>query len=190
MTRLAALLVLSTVGQPRPWMTPACEPLDCLKQVSAVVPVELLRSSGKDLSGVWSHGGGLSGSYLYLFPDATYIYTEWGDVMPETIYDKGGWQVSNGVLLMSPASEVTWEPFGNRQYLVLRQKEGAPEPLLFGIHVSFHLFKEMLKEQPAKAGTWLWLSSYRRTRGWAPREPERVRADLMKKGWKPEWHTQ
>src|ERR1051325_3677325 len=33
----------------------------------------------------------LSGDDLYLFPDKTYIYIEWSDILPETIYDKGIW---------------------------------------------------------------------------------------------------
>src|ERR1700741_1698732 len=33
----------------------------------------------------------LSGDDLYLFPDKTYIYLEWTDILPETVYDKGAW---------------------------------------------------------------------------------------------------
>ncbi len=37
-------------------------------------------------------GAELSGNHLYLFVDQSYIYVEWADIMPLTIYDKGTWR--------------------------------------------------------------------------------------------------
>lgn len=43
-------------------------------------------------------GGFLGGSNLYLFFDGRYIYSEWADVEPETLYEKGVWRLVDGVL--------------------------------------------------------------------------------------------
>ena len=43
-------------------------------------------------------GSGLSGEDLYLFPDRSYYYVHWADIEPPTIYDKGFWSFSQGVL--------------------------------------------------------------------------------------------
>ncbi|NQT12039.1 MAG: hypothetical protein HQ582_04790 [Planctomycetes bacterium] len=41
-----------------------------------------------------------AGSELYLFPDRTYFYLRWADIMRPTIFDKGRWQCHNGFLVL------------------------------------------------------------------------------------------
>jgi hypothetical protein len=43
----------------------------------------------------------LNGNDLYLFPDGTYLYAEWGDLEPLTIRDKGNWNFIDGVLALT-----------------------------------------------------------------------------------------
>lgn len=76
---------------------PACKPAECLKRISAKAVVVSSKLTKSALLGNWSDGSGLSGSELYLFDDDTYIYTEWADVEPETIYDKGRWTLERRV---------------------------------------------------------------------------------------------
>jgi hypothetical protein len=54
----------------------------------------------KYFSGVYSDGLPklrlLSGNVIYLFPDATFVWTEWADIMPETKLTAGDWRYQNG----------------------------------------------------------------------------------------------
>ncbi len=59
-------------------------------------------------------GGVLSGDDLYLFPDGTYIYCEWADIQPLTIYDKGRWIFANGAVELKSDPDVTWDPGADR----------------------------------------------------------------------------
>src|SRR5436190_23502343 len=36
-------------------------------------------------------GPPMRGDYLFLYPDGDFIYEEWMDIMPPTIFDKGKW---------------------------------------------------------------------------------------------------
>jgi hypothetical protein len=55
-------------------------------------------------------GGGLAGSDLYLFPDASYISVEWGDVQPATVNSKGNWTVTNSVARLTDDGSVGFMP--------------------------------------------------------------------------------
>lgn len=50
-------------------------------------------------------GGFLSGGSLYLLHDGRYVYTEWADVEPETIYQAGAWRFLDGLVVLLPAGE-------------------------------------------------------------------------------------
>jgi hypothetical protein len=163
-----------------------CQPADCLRRIAARVAVELVAPEETAIVGVWSRGDGLSGSNLYLFGERSYIYTEWADIQPETIHDKGLWTAERGALTLVPDSDVTWvRPF-SRRYLTL----GSPRlagTLLFGIDMEIELFERLVGDEPAEAMTWLRLSSLRRRHGWAVGESLRVKADLMERSWRPEY---
>jgi hypothetical protein len=52
-------------------------------------------------------GGFLSGSNLYLLPEGQYLYTEWADVEPETIYEKGTWRLEGKTILLARGASAT-----------------------------------------------------------------------------------
>jgi hypothetical protein len=52
------------------------------------------------LSGHYDMGPGLSGENLYLFPDGTYLDTQWADIFPETICDEGSWGCQDGWVVL------------------------------------------------------------------------------------------
>jgi hypothetical protein len=52
------------------------------------------------LSGHYTDSGGLSGDDLYLFPDKTYIYMEWADILPRTIRDQGAWEYQDSFITL------------------------------------------------------------------------------------------
>lgn len=69
-----------------------------------------------DLAGMYSRespqlakriGGFLSGSNLYLLPDGRFIYTEWADVAPESVYETGTWKIVGSSLLLDRTEPVS-----------------------------------------------------------------------------------
>lgn len=63
----------------------------------------------KALAGQYSNGATflfVAGNELYLLHDATYIYTKWADIIPETVCDKGTWSVKDGSLILKSDGSV------------------------------------------------------------------------------------
>src|SRR5262245_18661708 len=89
-------------------LPPPCEIDECLRRIGRLAHVELVHPDPYTLTGHWTQGPGLTGAELYLFPDATYIYTEWGCVEPETIHDKGNWRLNGDVVVFTADADVTW----------------------------------------------------------------------------------
>ena len=65
------------------------DPAACLRWLTAradgTMAADLADSA---MVGQWTEGEGLSGSELYLFPDHTFVHTQWTDLFPEVVYDK------------------------------------------------------------------------------------------------------
>jgi hypothetical protein len=147
-----------------------CSLEDCLKRITSRVPVVTVELGAPDFVGVWSNGGGLSGAYLYVFDDSSYIATEWADILPETIFHKGTWRVVDGVVVLFLDADVTWREPGDRRFVLFRTK-AKPDQLLFGLDFALHLFERLVRDQPRLASTWLELSSFKRRRQWKPGDP-------------------
>jgi hypothetical protein len=73
----------------------------------------------------------LVGNNLYLFPDRTYIYCEWANIMPKTIFDKGTWTFATGMIELKSDPDVTWNPDLEREFLGVRRPSHT-EILLVG----------------------------------------------------------
>lgn len=164
-----------------------CEPRDCLEAVTARTSASLADVSDLELAGVWTNGGGLAGNILYLFPDRTYIYTEWADIQPETIYDKGHWQVAGGVLLMRPDADVFWTPRSDRRYLCL--ESGQQGLLLLGIDLAVGWFTELAEEHPeiATPVEWLQATALKREKRLNGRDGRLLKTSLLKRSWRPDY---
>ena len=78
-------------------------------------------------------GPALAGNNLYNFPDNTYVYCEWADVMPSTVFDRGTWSFSETVLHLESAPEITWDPHLERRFLAVHRPPRTEETLLVGI---------------------------------------------------------
>jgi len=161
------------------------EPARFLQRVAKRVPVTPLTLSSEQLAGIWSdtHHDGLSGLFLYLFDDGTFIHTHWSDILPETVYDKGTWRAEPGMLTLLPDSDVTWNPKTDRKFLMLRPEAGKDEALLFGVEWRLQVFEELSAEQPKEAPAWLILGSLIRERPWAEGEAAQVKIRLGKDTW-------
>jgi hypothetical protein len=164
-----------------------CEPKACFEAVRSRVAASLADVPVTDIVGVWKHGDGrLSGSTLYLFPDRAYVYAEWADVQSETIYDKGVWQLDEGVLLMTPDAEVAWTPESDRRFLALRPSGPAPRLLLFGIDGSLERFTDLVQEHlETTPAEWLRVFSFERGPAITLRETAALKAGLLRTAWRP-----
>lgn len=138
-----------------------------------------MHPEAKSLAGDWRQGGGLAGSDLYLFGDSSYIYTQWNDIQPETIHDKGSWTLDAGLLVLAPDADVTWQPKTDRRFLVLQSTDDKPENLLFGLAQGLSVFEMLVADDPGRPAVWLRLSSLTRQRAWTPAEGIRAKARVM-----------
>ena len=132
------------VGQSAP------SPLERLRAKIAVEPVAELTSAqfagqyanpSKEVMKRWG-GGTLSEDNLYVFPDKTYIYCEWLDIMPTTVYDKGTWSFTDGILELKSDPQVTWDPELERKFLAVHRPSHKNEILLVGMERAIKNFDE------------------------------------------------
>jgi hypothetical protein len=167
---------------------------DALERLRAKVSIESLASL--DMSGVAGHytnppkdlvkriGGVLNGDDLYLFPDETYIYCEWADVQPLTIYDKGTWTFTSGAVELRSDSDVTWDPEADRTYLAVRRRSKKKEVLLVGTHSDLSRFETESQDDPEL--TLLIVCKGRR--GKLTRAASQiVKTQLLEQSWHPEY---
>jgi hypothetical protein len=156
--------------------------------VESVKVVDMSRLAGhytnpsKDL--VKRMGGALSGDELYLFPDGTFLYCEWADIQPLTIYDKGTWTFTNGAVELKSDPDVTWDPEADRTYLVVRRRSKKKELLLVGVHSDLPRFEAESQGDPEL----MLLIVCKGRRGELTREAStRVKTQLLDQSWHPEY---
>lgn len=140
-----------------------------------------------DWSGRYVSGKGLagqtSGSDLYLFPDGTYIYCEWTQVVPRIVYDKGRWTEAAGVVELKSDPEIRWAPSVERRLIAVQRKRQAGEVILVGEERKLAIF-EAVASSDAQRG--LLIVGLGRTKGLGPDRGAALKEKLMKDAWKPE----
>lgn len=125
-----------------------------------------------------------SGNDLYLFPDGTYIYCEWTDIEPVTVYDKGAWQLRDGFVELNASADVTWNSKVEREFIILHRVSRPNEILLVGAKRDLSYF-----EQHADADPELMLLIVSKVRS-APitsSESTKLKAKLMREGWRAQY---
>ena len=162
----------------------ACEPKECLRFLSSKVAIEVVKATDGALVGQWTEGSGLSGSDLFLFSDHTYVFTEWADIWPETIHDKGTWSLSEGLLLFTPDTDVNWKPSTDRRFLLVRERAGT-KPVLFGLDRRLEIFADLIEEEPNDAVGYFRVSTLSRATGRTARAKP-TKKSLMECCWRPE----
>jgi len=167
---------------------------DAVERLQAKVPVESLASV--DMSGIAGHyanpprdlatqlGGFLDGNDLYLFQDGTYIYCEWADIQPLTIYDKGRWTFANGAVELKSDPDVTWDPEADRTYVAVRRRSKKKEVLLVGVHSDLARFEVESQDNPEL--TLLYLAK-QQDRTITRSKTATVKARLLRESWRPEY---
>ena len=166
----------------------ACPVPDCLKRLASIERVKLGSPTSGELVGTWSFGGELGGSFLYLFEDQTYIFTEWADIMPETVYHKGTWQVVDSVITLAVDADVTWDRPSDFRFLVY-QATGAAGVRLLGLDRMLTILEQSIRDMPGHNDLALKAASFSRRSGRKPGESSRRKADIMKKCWNPDYYA-
>jgi len=183
-----ALLVLG------PHLGASSSDLDPLSRLRAKIAVEpVAKVAPAQLAGHYTStseeqqrrfGGALSGDYLYLFPDETYIYCEWADIEPLTIYDKGRWAYDGAFLQLRSSPEITWDPKLQRKYLLLHRASRSHEMLLIGTERDLLYFEENAGDDPESM---LLILAKIREKKIRPAESARLKAKLMLEAWRPQY---
>ena len=182
----SGLAILLTLGLALPAAAQErCEPSQCLEILRVKAGVELAYMAGGGLAGVWTTRGGLSGSRLFVLPDGTYIYTEYGCTEPERVHDKGRWRVGGGGLTLMPDADVPLTVKHDRRYVVLRS--GVPPHTLVLVGAESGLARLAQRVESDRHATpihWFDTTGFRRRRTLSPRDVELLKA-LLRSGWEP-----
>lgn len=165
---------------------------DALRRLEAKLPVRLVQPSAlADLAGRYTGqspelekrvGPFLTGEDLYLFPDGSYLYCEWGDVMPTTVYDKGRWSAAGGVLELVSDKDIRWDPEVDRRHVIVRREARGNEVMLVGLPGDLDYFEQKTGDDPELT---LLIVGMLRTDGLDKKTAPAVKAKLMKEAWQP-----
>jgi len=159
-------------------------PMKDLSSLDATHIAGVFKNPGKSL--MKRIGPGLSGDVLYLFPDGTYIYTEWSDVSPETISDKGTWTYSQSIVQLVSDRDVKWDPGIDRRLIALRRSSVREEVLLSEMR-RMSDFEEKAGKDPESM---LLSVAKERSKPIQASEVSKLKASLMKNFWNPKLHSQ
>ncbi len=160
-------------------------PEAALERLRSRVAVAAVTERGEALAGRYARGTGLSGEDLHLFSDGTYLYCEWADIQPTTVYDKGRWRVAGVTVELASDPEITWEPGAERRHLLLRRAGRKGDALLIGLERALGHFESQAKEDPNHM---LLVVGLLRTERYGRSKEARVRTQLMRDAWYPEYH--
>jgi hypothetical protein len=187
----ALLFTLAQVATSKP----SHEALERLRAKTPVVAVRVNRV--EELAGRYTSeskelrkriGGFLSGDELYLFPDGTYIYCEWADIEPTTVYDKGTWKATGGLVELKSDPEITWDPGKyhryDRRYAAFHRSSRNNEIMLIGVDYALPRFEEEAGDDPAFM---LLVAARKRETTFTREKAEKLKAKLMKESWRPEY---
>ncbi len=164
--------------------------LSPVARLRAKVPVVGVSDAAREVAGkyssahpelkdrrLWLH----SGRNLYLFSDQSYIYCEWGDLLDETVYDKGTWHFEDSRIELQSDPEVTWPTRGQRAYVAVRRVT-RQEILLVGLDWDLPEFEAHANDRPEFM---LLLHSYTRLEPLKPDSTTHVKTELLKRAWNP-----
>jgi hypothetical protein len=161
-----------------------------LKRLQAKVAVQPVRGlSLKKLAGQYLHpakelGVGLTGDDLYLFPDGTYVFAEWGDVQPTVVRDKGKWKIANNLVQLASDADVRWSPGAERKYLAVHRSSQSSEVLLVGTEDALSSFETNAKSEPEIE---LLVVSKERKTAIRMESATSVKRELMVRYWQPDY---
>jgi hypothetical protein len=142
--------------------------------------------SVESLAGHYSHGSGLSGFEFYLFSDASYIYTRWADIMPETIYEKGTWIVQDGFITLKPDGSLPRDRLPIDHVYAPLLLDESTEVHLMSHRWDFSCFLENVGKRKPDANMFN-ICTVRRKRQPSRAAQEEIRRELMARAWRPDF---
>lgn len=179
-----AILLLLALGAPNEAASPA-SPAERIAFITGTAHLQLSQPTEQAIVGHWGRGPGLAGKELYLFPDRSYVYTEWADIMPEVVMDKGRWALEDGSLVFTPDPDVTWRQRSDRWFVAVRANEESGDRL-FGLERSFDLLKKILGGEDVYAGSTIWAMALRKQGDIDATHGPAFKARLLERAWDPE----
>jgi len=127
----------------------------------------------------------LAGSSLYLLRSGRYLYMEWADVQPETVYECGSWSLSDAVLTLRPTVAVNAEAAyrKDQRYIVYElADESGSALMLIGDGWELEHFETAVHEEPSDPTFTLELYSRERIESYrTDAESRRAAVELMKR---------
>lgn len=129
-------------------------------------------------------GAAMAGNHLHLFSDHTYIYLEWADILPPTIYDKGAWSFDGHVIRLETDNTVPQKyACQDKVYApITAEISGAKQLFLIGIDREYCYFQEN-----AKLGDDFMFLLCFRARVAPSGNDAATKAKLMKDAWRPDF---
>jgi len=165
-----------------------------LSSIRAKISVESLPNlSGIQIAGQYANpsqelikrtGPPLSGEILYIFPDNSYVYCEWADIMPNTVVDKGIWSLNGDILELKSDPEVVWDPKLERKFLAVRRPPHKDEILLMGLKKSLSYFDKHAGDDPELM---LLIVTLARKEPVSQAATAGLKAKLMREAWRPDY---
>ena len=131
--------------------------------------------------------GGLSGEDLYLFPDETFFYLQWADVMPRTIISKGAWALDNGYVTLHNDGDTSmsnsWMHVPSVWLPVVVDLGTTRSTCLMNGQRSIDYLKN--KSMMPRSGSTIIRQSLEKSRNLPASETAALKADLKRKHWRP-----
>jgi len=173
------------------------EPARILQDVQRVVPaVSAPASESETLALLPAHfsdsnskvggpvGRGLSGEDLYLFPDRSYLYLRWADILPPTIFDRGTWLFGNNVMSLQSDHSVPQRDFpkDSRFVPLYYTISGKRTLLLMGASWNFSYFEKKAKTND---DFMLFLCTLTHIEPIEPVNAETLQKKIYADSWKP-----
>lgn len=123
---------------------------------------------------------------LFLFPDRTYIFTFVSDIPPDTISDKGTWNLDADILRLESDKDITWKSRRvERRHIVVRRRGHDNELFLVGLDSQLPYFERKAKDDPEFM---FLLNSLKREKTISAEETESLRKKLMQEKWQPDFY--
>jgi hypothetical protein len=156
--------------------------VDSLPNLTGIQIAGMYANPSKEL--IKQTGPPLAGEKLYIFPDNSYVYCEWADVMLNTVFDKGIWNLDGDILELKSDPEIVWDPELERRFLLVRRPSHKDEILLMGLKKSLPYFEKHAGDDP---DLMLLIVTLPRAEPISQAATARLKATLMREGWHPDF---
>jgi hypothetical protein len=166
-------------------------PLNIIRAKISVDPLPNL--TGLQLAGQYTNpskelikrvGPPLSGEALYIFPDSSYVFCKWADIMPNTVFDKGTLSFNGNILELKSDPEIAWNSELERKFLVMRRPSHKEEILLVGTEKSLQYFDKNAGHDPELM---LLIVALPREASVSRAGAATLKARLMREAWRPDY---